>query len=71
MADSPKDDLQAIARTHCEKLLNTGAAKLLPLAQREALIIIAFTFGAAWALDAPDMLALGNAQIDSLRSAKQ
>jgi len=67
---SEASNLEVIARQYCERLLNSGAAKLLPPAQRDALIIIAFTFGAAWALDAPDMVALGNAQIESLRSLK-
>jgi hypothetical protein len=52
------------AREHCSKLLNSGAAQLLPRAQADALVIIAFTIGAVWALDEPDMLEMIKERID-------
>jgi hypothetical protein len=61
---------ETIAREHCAKLLNSRAGKRCG-ADAEALVILAFTFGAAWALDRPDMLELGNAQIEAMRSEKQ
>jgi len=59
------------ARQHCANLLTSSAAKALPRDMAEALVIIAFTYGAAWALDRPDMIDLGDAQLDSIRSDKQ
>jgi hypothetical protein len=49
---------------HCSKLLTSDAAQMLPRAQAEALVIIAFTLGVAWARDEPDMLELLKDHID-------
>lgn len=63
--------LEEAARTHCANLLTSSAARALPKSMAEALVIIAFTYGAAWALDRPDMIALGDAHLDSMRSNQQ
>jgi hypothetical protein len=67
----PTDGLEKIAREHCARLLDSKAAKALPREQAEGLAIIAFTIGAAWGMDRPDMIELANAQFDSLRSDQQ
>jgi hypothetical protein len=64
-------DVEAAAKLHCRTLLNSQSARMLPRDRAEALIILAFTFGAAWALDRPDMIALAEAQIDARRGAQQ
>lgn len=69
MTSEPVNELETIARKHCAKLFDSAAAKRLPKDQAEALIIVAFTLGAAWGLDRPDMLELADAQIDSTRAA--
>lgn len=61
--------LEAIAREQCAKLLTSSAAKRFP-EEAQALVILAFTYGAAWALDRPDMVELGNAQIDANRALR-
>lgn len=66
-----KNKLEAIAREHCARLLTSKAAQALPREQAEGLVILAFTLGAAWCLDCPDMIELANAQFDSLRSNQQ
>lgn len=63
--------LEQIAREHCSRLLDSKTAKALPREQAEGLVIIAFTLGAAWGMDCPDMIELANAQFDSLRSDHQ
>lgn len=55
----------------CATLLTSNTARALPDEQAKALVILAFTYGAAWALDRPDMIGLGDAQLEALRSAQQ
>lgn len=64
------DNLDDIARKYCAKILESSAARALPKEQAEALAIIAFTYGACWALNEPDMVTLGDAQLESLRQDK-
>jgi hypothetical protein len=64
-------DVEAAAKRYCRRLLDSKSAHMLPKDRAEALVILAFTFGAAWALDRPDMVDLAEAQIDSARSAQQ
>lgn len=59
------------AKKHCKRLLDSKTAKILPRHKAEALVILAFTFGAAWALDRPDMIELANAQIDARKAELQ
>lgn len=63
--------VEQAARQHCASLLTSSVARALPKEKAEALVILAFTYGAAWALGRPDMIDLGNAQLDSIRSEKQ
>lgn len=65
------EGIEQAARQHCANLLTSSAARALPKDMAEALVIIAFTYGAAWALDRPDMIELGDAQFDAMRSGKQ
>lgn len=43
----PKDELEAVARRQCAHLLNLAPGN----DSIEALVLLAFTMGAAWALD--------------------
>lgn len=61
--------IEAAAREHCAKLLTSQTAQMLPPNLAEAFATLAFTIGAAWALDRQDMIDLANAQIDSIRAA--
>jgi len=63
-------DIEGVARKHCARLLRSAAARRDPKGA-EALVILAFTFGAAWALDRPDMIELAGAQMDGLKELKQ
>jgi hypothetical protein len=63
--------IEEAALQHCAKLLTTAAAQAIPREHAEGLLILAFTYGAAWALDRRDMIELGDAQLDALRSAQQ
>lgn len=67
---SDKTGIEAAALKHCDRLLNSALGRRIGKADAMALVIIAFTYGAAWALDDLDMIALGNAQMDSSRAAK-
>lgn len=74
MADANRTEdgeVEQAARQYCANILTSRAAKALGKDTAEALVIIAFTYGAAWALDRPDMIVLGDAQLDSIRSEKQ
>lgn len=62
--------IEVAAREHCARLLNSQTASLLPPHLAEGLVILAFTFGAAWALELPHLIELGNAQLDSMRAAQ-
>lgn len=61
-----KSGFEAIARDQCKRLLESRAARRFP-AQAEALVMIAFVYGAAWALGKPDITALADAQIEALQ----
>jgi len=63
--------IESVARERCAKLFTSKAALELTTEQAEALIIVAFCYGAAWALGTEEVIELGNAQMESLRSAKQ
>jgi hypothetical protein len=41
---------------------------MLPPDLADAFAILAFTLGAAWALDRPELIDLANAQLDSIRA---
>jgi hypothetical protein len=60
--------IEVAAREYCAKLLESKTARLLPPDLAEAFAIVAFSLGAAWALDEPRMRDIANAQIDSLRA---
>jgi hypothetical protein len=61
------NSVEDAARQHCRRLLK-GVKRD---SREEALVILAFTFGAAWALDRPDMIALAEAQMDARRAGVQ
>lgn len=67
MAD-PTNPIEVAARAHCANLLRSETAALLPLDLAEGFAIVAFTLGAAWALERHDMIELANAQMDSMRA---
>lgn len=52
----------------CATLLETPTAKRLPRDLAEAFAIAAFSVGAAWALDRPDLIELANAEVQSGRA---
>lgn len=62
--------VEAAAREYCARLLTSRAAQVLPKDSREALVIVAFSLGAAWALNRPDMIELADAQMDSMRAQR-
>lgn len=62
--------VEAAAREYCARLLTSSAARALPKDAREALVIVAFSLGAAWALNRPDMADLANAQMDAMRAQR-
>lgn len=64
-------DIESAAKKICAKLLTTNTAMALPEGVAEALVILAFTYGAAWAINSGDMLALADAHIEALRSTHQ
>ena len=61
---------ESAALKHCSRLLESALARTMPKADAQALVICAFTYGAAWALDRTDLIDLGNAQLDSSRAAR-
>ena len=63
-------DLEAIALEHCAKLIDMWVTRGVDLHAAKSLAIIGFTFGASWGLDQPDMIDLGNAQIDAQDARK-
>lgn len=63
--------IEGIAREHCARLLQSKAARSIPTDVAEGLVILAFTFGAAWALERPDMIELAHAQFDSIKAQHQ
>lgn len=60
--------VELAAETYCAKLLESTTAQLLPADLALAFATVAFTLGAAWATDRPEILELANAQVDSLRA---
>lgn len=58
--------IEAAAKRDCDWLLQSSAAKKLTRAEAEGLVILAFTVGAAWALDCPDMVTLARAQHEAI-----
>lgn len=60
--------IEGAARQHCARLLKSQTALMLPPELADAFAIIAFTMGAAWALDRPELIELANAQLDSIRA---
>lgn len=46
-----KPDFEAIARRECRELLSQVRAAFVPSEGIEAIVLVAFTRGAAWALD--------------------
>jgi hypothetical protein len=65
MSENP---VERAAIKHCSRLLQSETAKMLPHDAAVAFAVLAFTLGAAWALDRPDMIDLANAQLDSIRA---
>ncbi len=57
--------LEKIAKEQCSRILNSKAAARFPR-EAEALVMIAFVYGAAWALGKQDLVDFSNAQIDAL-----
>jgi hypothetical protein len=62
--------VEAAARLHCARLLDTALAKRFPEADVLGLVIIAFTLGAAWGVGEPELIELANAQMDSARVSR-
>ncbi len=60
--------IEGAAREHCSRLLKSQTALMLPPDLADAFAILAFTLGAAWALDRPELIELANAQLDSVRA---
>lgn len=69
-----KKNLETTALERCASLLETPTAKAVPRPQIEAIVILAFAQGAAWALDDDkinEKIQLANAEMESQRSANQ
>lgn len=62
--------VEAAARLHCARLLDTALAKRFPEADVLGLVIIAFTLGAAWGVGEPGLIDLANAQMDAARVSR-
>lgn len=62
--------VELAARDYCAKLLESKTARMLPADLAESFATVAFTLGAAWALDRPDLRDLAHAMSDAFR-AKQ
>lgn len=60
--------VEVAAHEYCTKLLESKTAQLLPPDLALAFATIAFTLGAAWALDEPKIRDIANAQMESMRS---
>lgn len=60
--------VEVAAREYCAKLLESKTAVLLPPELALAFATVAFTLGAAWALDEPKIRDIANAQMESLRA---
>jgi hypothetical protein len=60
--------VEAAARDYCKKLLESETAQMLPPDLALAFVIVAFTLGAAWALDRPDLRDMAHAMSDSCRA---
>jgi hypothetical protein len=60
--------IEGAAREYCDRLLKSQTALMLPPDLADAFAILAFTLGAAWALDRPELIELANAQLDSARA---
>jgi hypothetical protein len=56
-------NIEAAAKRHCDWLLRSGAD--------ESAVILAFTIGAAWALDEHAMIALARAQFEARQERQQ
>ena len=65
---SDKDSFDEIALAQCGPLLAMRACQSLPREVREGIVLIAFSYGAAWALNAPDMIQLLNAMAERHQS---
>lgn len=66
--------IEAIALERCASLLETPTAKIVPRPQIEAIVILAFAQGAAWALDDEKInqkILIANAQMEAMRSPQQ
>ena len=50
-ADTSPEEFERLARAHCASLLETARTAFQPSEGIEALIIVAFTRGAAWGLE--------------------
>lgn len=57
-------EIETAAKRDCDWLLRSAVVRKLDRKEAEALIILAFTVGAAWALDRPDMVELARAQAE-------
>jgi hypothetical protein len=65
---SDENPIENAAREYCARLLKSKTALMLPPDLADAFAILAFTLGAAWALDRPALIDLANAQLDSIRA---
>lgn len=65
-----RESLEKLILQQCEKLLSSEFARQFPQ-EAKALVLISWTYGAAWALERPDMVEFGNAQFDALRKNLQ
>lgn len=63
------NSIEAAALKHCEFLL--GKSQGVVRDALKATVVLAFTVGAAWALDRPDMIELAKAQMESIRARRK
>lgn len=67
--------IEHAARSVCWKLLTSVVAAIragqFTPTMGDAVVLIAFTYGAAWALDLPEMIDLGDAQLDAIVNTRQ
>lgn len=71
MSEVNANPVEAAAREYCAKLLTSRAARALPKEAADALVIVAFSLGAAWALGRPDMADVMERGDPYLRKARE
>jgi hypothetical protein len=71
MKNTEAGAFEAAALRCCERLLDSALAKRFPESDVKGLAIIAFTLGAAWALNEQPLIDLANAQMDAARASRE